>query len=314
MNLSPNFRKILRQAGNDYLPPGLCHDRNPSQVSQHPTETVQKGCSFYLTTTNIDKAVCSGASWPLVRSLSLSSNYQWISGIEMGREPRGFRSTTFSRNGKAVATTVQAIKCATSANRETGGIEQRYVRQSWHPPLVPCLVLGLTLVRLKAVGSNLLIILLQRRKVLTSFGELTLLHALANVPVHESAFAVHKVELVVKAGPGLSNGSRVGQHRDGTVHGGQSGIFRARSGNRNWLLVVDAELEASGAPLNHVERSLGLQSTNGSATVTRNDISSVQKSDGHVLAIARIAHHHLVVGLETYIDMFNMEVVRVGSA
>jgi hypothetical protein len=64
------------------------------------------------------------------------------------------------------------------------------------------------------------------------------------------------------------------------------------------LLVVDAELEASGAPFDEVERSLGFQRGDGGVAVTGNNIATVEERDGHVLSIAGVADHHLVVGLE----------------
>merc|ERR1719442_270946 len=39
----------------------------------------------------------------------------------------------------------------------------------------------------RGLDAHLLVVLLQRRQVLASLGELTLLHALAHVPVHERA-------------------------------------------------------------------------------------------------------------------------------
>jgi hypothetical protein len=75
------------------------------------------------------------------------------------------------------------------------------------------LVLGLsTLLTLKRVGSNLLVIALKSSQVLTSLGEFTLLHTLTNVPVDECTLGVHKVELVGKSGPCLGDGGGVGQH------------------------------------------------------------------------------------------------------
>jgi hypothetical protein len=64
------------------------------------------------------------------------------------------------------------------------------------------------------------------------------------------------------------------------------------------LGVVDSELESSGTPLNKVEGRLGLELCGGLTAVARDDITTVQKRDCHVLSVARIADHHLVVGLE----------------
>ena len=40
---------------------------------------------------------------------------------------------------------------------------------------------------------------LEGGKILTGLGELSLLHALSDVPVHESTLGVHKIELVVNS-------------------------------------------------------------------------------------------------------------------
>ena len=64
--------------------------------------------------------------------------------------------------------------------------------------------------------------------------------------------------------------------------------------------LLDAKFETSWAPFDEIEGSLGLQRCNGCSAVSGNDIAAVEKSDSHVLAIARIADNHLVVWLEAY--------------
>ena len=77
--------------------------------------------------------------------------------------------------------------------------------------LAEVLLLAFSLGRL---GTDLFVVLLQRGKVLASLGELSLLHALAHVPVHEGALGVHEVELVVDAREGLlSRPTRQGKER-----------------------------------------------------------------------------------------------------
>jgi hypothetical protein len=66
----------------------------------------------------------------------------------------------------------------------------------------------------------------------------------------------------------------------------------------NVLGVVDAELEAGRAPFNQVEGRFGLEGSSRDTAVARNDITAVQKSDSHVLSVARVADNHLVVRLE----------------
>merc|ERR1712156_1287787 len=82
-------------------------------------------------------------------------------------------------------------------------------KRSVHLVLLIELLLALTLHRL---GANLLVVLLQGRKVLTGLRELTLLHALTDVPVHERTLGVHQIELVVQAREHLSDSRGVRDH------------------------------------------------------------------------------------------------------
>jgi hypothetical protein len=66
--------------------------------------------------------------------------------------------------------------------------------RSWSLVLVVVIKLALG-----GIDSDLLVVLLQRRQVLTRLRELALLHALAHIPVHERALRVHQVELVVQS-------------------------------------------------------------------------------------------------------------------
>jgi hypothetical protein len=133
--------------------------------------------------------------------------------------------------------------------------------------------------------------------------------------VDEGTLGVHEVKLVVKARPGLSNGCGVAKHGNASVDGGK---FAAGDADRprdnqyivmaDWRLmdyslgIVDTELEASRAPFNEVERGLRLESSSGGGAVPRNDIATVQKSNSHILSIARVADNHLVVGLKACSD------------
>ena len=64
-------------------------------------------------------------------------------------------------------------------------------------------------------------------------------------------------------------------------------------------LVADTDFEASWAPVNKLDGSLGLESCNGAVNVFRNNIATVEQASGHVFAITRVALHHLVIWLET---------------
>ena len=98
-------------------------------------------------------------------------------------------------------------------------------------------LVALPLLTVSRIQANLLVVLLQGSHVLASFGELSLLHAFADVPVDKGALGVHQIELVVQPdssginlrklkfpiykkspGPGLSNSCGVGEHADCALH------------------------------------------------------------------------------------------------
>merc|ERR1712007_242502 len=62
------------------------------------------------------------------------------------------------------------------------------------------------------LDTHLFVVFLKRCKIFASFGELTLLHTLTNIPVNKGTLGVHQVELVVDAGEDFSNGSGVTDH------------------------------------------------------------------------------------------------------
>merc|ERR1719357_420657 len=146
------------------------------------------------------------------------------------------------------------------------------------------------------VKTNLLIILLKSSKVLTSFRELSLFHTLPNIPVNEGPLGVHEVKLVVQPSPGLSNSCGVGEHADCT-----SNLCLIPSWHNGWWLVVDANLESCGTPVNKLDAPLGLDGCDGSVHVLGDHISSVEKTACHVLAMTRVTLHHLVSRLKASI-------------
>ncbi|WAR26379.1 hypothetical protein MAR_012083, partial [Mya arenaria] len=161
---------------------------------------------------------------------------------------------------------------------------------------------------LDGVDTDLFVILLKSGQILTGLGELTLLHTLSDVPVDEGTLGVHQIELVIQTGPGLGDGGGVAQHAHGTLHLGQ-----ITTGNDGGWLVVDADLESGGTPVDELDGPLGLDGGDGGVDVLGDDVTTVQHAAGHVLAVTGIALYHLVGGLEAGVgDLGNGELLVVG--
>ena len=107
----------------------------------------------------------------------------------------------------------------------------------------------------------------------------------------EGALGVHEVELVVDAAEGLGDGGGVGHHADGALDAGQ-----VAAGADGGGLVVDAALEARGAPVDELDGPLGLDGGDGGVDVLGDDVAAVHEAAGHVLAVAGVALGHHAVG------------------
>ena len=132
------------------------------------------------------------------------------------------------------------------------------------------LVLSLFL-SISRVDTDLLIILFKGSKILTSLGELALLHTLTNVPVHEGTLRVEEIELVVKTAPSGRNGSCVGQHAHAA-----SDLGQVTTGDIGGGLIADAEFETSRTPVDELDGALGLDDTDGSVDVLGDDVTTVE--------------------------------------
>ena len=167
------------------------------------------------------------------------------------------------------------------------------------------LLLGLAFDR---VDTDLFIVLLESSQIFASLGELSLLHTLSDIPVDEGTLRVHQIELVVETSPSLGDGGGVAQHTDSTLDLGE-----IAAGYNSWRLVVDADLEASWAPVDELDGALGLDGSDGGVDILGHDVTTVQHTAGHVLAVAGIALHHLVGGLEASVgDLGHAELLVVG--
>jgi len=157
------------------------------------------------------------------------------------------------------------------------------------------------------LGTDLLVVLLEGSQVLTSLGELTFLHTLTDIPVNEGALGIHKIELVVNAREDLGDGSRVRDHADGTLD-----LSEVTAGDDGGGLVVDTALEASGAPVDELDGTLGLDGGDSSVDILGDDITAVHHTASHVLTVTGVALSHHRRRLEGRVgDLSNRELLVV---
>lgn len=60
-------------------------------------------------------------------------------------------------------------------------------------------------------------------------------------------------------------------------------------------------LEASRAPIDELDCTLGFDRGDSGVDILRHDVTTVQQADGHIFAMSRIAFDHLVLRLEAHI-------------
>merc|ERR1719228_1878580 len=168
--------------------------------------------------------------------------------------------------------------------------------------------ISLTTFNINGVKTDLFIILLKSSQVLTCLRELSLLHTFPDIPVNKGSLGVHQVKLVIQPGPGLCYGRGVGEHTDGTLN-----LSEVTSRDHSRWLVVDANLEAGRTPVNKLDASLGLDGGDGGVDILGDNITTVEQTTGHVLAMAGVALHHLVGGLKAGVgDLSYSELLMVG--
>merc|ERR1712230_296732 len=158
------------------------------------------------------------------------------------------------------------------------------------------------------LDTDFFVVLLEGGEILTSFGELSFFHTLSDVPMDEGTLGVHKIEFVIDSGEDLSDGSGVGDHADGSHDLGE-----ITTGHNSGGLVVDTALEASGAPVDELDGSLGLDGGDGGVDILGDNITAVHEAAGHVLSVAGVALGHHGGGLEGGVgDLGNGELLVVG--
>mmetsp|Transcript_19232 Transcript_19232/g.39751 ORF Transcript_19232/g.39751 Transcript_19232/m.39751 type:complete len:455 (+) Transcript_19232:1621-2985(+) len=137
------------------------------------------------------------------------------------------------------------------------------------------------------IGSHFFVILFKSRQILTSFREFTFFHTFSHKPVDERSFRVHEIKLVVNARQSFGNGRCIGHHTNSAIN-----FCQVTSGNVAGLLVVDSALEASGTPVNKLDRTLVLNGCHSRIDILGHHITTIHETTGHVLSVTRIALGH----------------------
>jgi hypothetical protein len=145
-------------------------------------------------------------------------------------------------------------------------------------------------------NTDFFIILLKGSKIFTSFGELTFLHTLSDVPMDEGSLGVHEIEFVINSGEDLSNGSGVRDHAACSHN-----LSKITTWYDSGWLIVNTALETSWAPVNELDGSLGLYGGDSGVDILGDDITSVHQAASHILSMSGIALGHHRSGLESWV-------------
>ena len=100
----------------------------------------------------------------------------------------------------------------------------------------------------------------------------------------EGSLGVHEIEFMINSGEDLSDGSGVGDHADGSHDLGE-----VATGDNGGRLVVDTALEAGGAPVDEANGALALDGLHGGVHVSGRDVTAVEQTARHVLAVYGVA-------------------------
>jgi len=123
---------------------------------------------------------------------------------------------------------------------------------------------------LDCLGTHLIIVFLKSCQILSSFREFSLLHAFSDVPVNKGSLGIHQVEFMIDPWKYLGYGCRVADH---TASSHYFGHIPARNGCRR--LIVDANLEPCGAPVNKLDGPFCFDVANWPTNIFGDDVSSV---------------------------------------
>ena len=151
-----------------------------------------------------------------------------------------------------------------------------------------------------SLNSDFFVVLFKSSQIFSGFGELSFFHTLSDIPVDEGSLGIHKIELVVKSAEDLSNSGGVGNHAASSHD-----FSEITSGNDCGWLIVDSDLESSGAPIDELNGSLGLDGGNSSIDILGDNISSVHHGASHIFTVSWVALGHHVGWLEAAVGDFS---------
>lgn len=83
--------------------------------------------------------------------------------------------------------------------------------------------------------------------------------------------------------------------------------------NQLWWLEADTDLETSRTPVDELDSLLGLERRNSGVDLLGDDVSSVEKTGGHVLSVSGVTFDHLIMRLEARVGNFLNRVGFMGS-
>ncbi|KAH0459164.1 hypothetical protein IEQ34_011978 [Dendrobium chrysotoxum] len=113
---------------------------------------------------------------------------------------------------------------------------------------------------------------------------------------------------MINSGENLRDTGRVRDHAHSPLHLGK---IAAR--HNSWRLVVDSAFEASGAPVNKLDRAFSLDGGYRGIDILGHHIATIHQAASHVFAMAGIAFGHHGGWLEGAVgDFSNGELLVVG--
>jgi len=105
---------------------------------------------------------------------------------------------------------------------------------------------------------------------------------------------------MVESGENFSNGSGVGDHTNSSHD-----LSKVTSWDDGRRLIVDSDLESSGAPVDELNGSLGLDGGNSSIDIFGDDVTSVEHGAGHILSVSGITFGHHIGWFESGVGDFS---------